>query len=210
MLPVDLQPGGSDAGVFQAGQASMIIQNVSRVPTFNQQGSLKYGLAPIPRPASGQHADNAGGAGFSISSKSKNKDAAWKFVTWLQSSRGQSMFAESGVLFPALKSVAQSESYLKALPEDKNALSFMAQYGKTISNGLFPEWPELNTTIIGPTLQKVWTGERTVGDVVPGLVKQAAHGNAVASGCATSRPMPSSRPASPASPCSCCCRSRRR
>jgi multiple sugar transport system substrate-binding protein len=172
LLPVDLQQSGSDAGAFQSGQASMIIQNVSRVPTFNQQGSLKYGLAPIPRPAGGQYADSAGGAGFSISSKSKHKDAAWKFLSWLQSPRGQSLFAQSGDLFPALKSVAESQSYLKTLPDDKNALSFMAQYGKTIGTALFPEWNELSTTLIVPALQKIWTGEHTVGEVVPGLVQQ--------------------------------------
>jgi multiple sugar transport system substrate-binding protein len=173
MMPVTDQTQGGDQGVFQAGLASMIVQNASRIPALNQQGSLKYGLAPIPKPAGGQWADNAGGAGYSMGSRSKNKDAAWKFITWLQSKDGgQPIFAETGELFPALKSVAQSNSYQKPPPPGKESLAFMAQYAQTAGQALFPEWAELDGNIVEPGLQKVWTGEQTVSQAVPPLVQQ--------------------------------------
>jgi multiple sugar transport system substrate-binding protein len=172
MMPVDNQTQGGDQGVFQAGLASMIIQNPSRIPAFNQQG-LKYGLAPIPKPASGNWADNSGGAGYGLSTKSKNKDAAWKFLSWLQSPNGgMPMFAATGELFPALKSVAGSKDFLKPPPPGKDALPFMAQYAKSLSSALFPEFAELSSKIIEPALQKVWSGEQSVTSAVPPLVSQ--------------------------------------
>lgn len=173
MMPVTDQTQGGDQGVFQAQLASMIIQNPSRIPALNQQGNLKYALAPIPKPNDGTWADNSGGAGFAMSAKSKQKDAAWKFLTWLQSSKGgMPMFASSGELFPALKSVANSKDFLKPPPPGKDAMPFMAKYAKTLSSALFPEFQELSQKIIEPALQKVWSGELSVSAAVPPLSAQ--------------------------------------
>jgi multiple sugar transport system substrate-binding protein len=172
MMPVNDQTQGGDQGVFQAGLASMIIQNPSRIPAFNQQG-MKYALAPIPKPSQGNWADNSGGAGFAMSAKSKNKDAAWRFLSWLQSNKGgMPMFASSGVLFPALKSVANSKDFLKPPPPGKDAMPFMAQYAKTLSAALFPDFAELSMKIIEPGLQNVWAGQQSVSAAVPPLVQQ--------------------------------------
>jgi multiple sugar transport system substrate-binding protein len=173
MMPVTDQTQGGDQGVFQAGLASMIVQNASRIPGLNQQRNLRYGLAPVPKPADGTWAANAGGAGYAMGAGSKRKDAAWKLITWLQSrDGGQPLFAGTGELFPALRSVAQSNGYQKPPPPGKDSLAFMAQYAQTAAAALFPEWAELDGNIIEPGLQKVWAGEQTVSQAVPPLVQQ--------------------------------------
>jgi multiple sugar transport system substrate-binding protein len=166
-----LEQGADDQAAFSSQQASMIIQNPSRVPSFLQSG-IQFGLAPVPKPVGGRYADNSGGAGYTIGARSKNKDAAWTFLSWLQSPGGQSIFAQTRGLFPALKQVATSRSYLTAPPTGMDALEFMAQYGEILSTGLFPEWAELDSSIIEPTLQKIWTGEQTTEQVAPQLAQQ--------------------------------------
>ncbi len=84
MRPADLSQAGGDAAVFSSGQAAMILQNSSRVSAFNQAG-LNYDIAPAPTPADGKRWNGAGGAAWVMSSGSDNKDAAWTFLEWLQS-----------------------------------------------------------------------------------------------------------------------------
>jgi multiple sugar transport system substrate-binding protein len=87
MRPADLSQAGGDASVFMSGQAAMILQNTSRVSAFNSAG-MNYDVAPAPIPAGGKRWNAAGGAAWVMSSGSDNKDAAWTFLSWLQSNGG--------------------------------------------------------------------------------------------------------------------------
>ena len=87
MRDADLTQANGDAGAFQSGQAAMIIQNTSRVSGFNK-ANMNYDVAVVPIPAGGKRWNPAGGAGWVMSAKSDNKDAAWTFIQWLQSANG--------------------------------------------------------------------------------------------------------------------------
>ena len=87
MRDADLNQAGGDAGVFQSGQAAMIIQNTSRVSGFNT-AKMNYDVAVVPIPEGGKRWNPAGGAAWVMSAKSDNKDAAWTFLQWLQSADG--------------------------------------------------------------------------------------------------------------------------
>ncbi|MEZ4769809.1 MAG: hypothetical protein R2844_15430 [Caldilineales bacterium] len=39
--------------------------------------------------------------------------------------------------------------------------------------GYFPEWDELDSSIIGPNLQRIWAGEASPAEVLPELCQQA-------------------------------------
>ncbi|MEZ4769808.1 MAG: extracellular solute-binding protein [Caldilineales bacterium] len=65
----------------------MIIQNTSRVSAFNSAGK-NYDVAVVPIPVGGMRWNAAGGAAWVMSSGSDNKDAAWTFLQWLQSTGG--------------------------------------------------------------------------------------------------------------------------
>ena len=123
MRPADLSQAGGDAAVFSSGQAAMILQNSSRVSAFNQAG-LNYDIAPAPTPADGKRWNGAGGAAWVMSSGSDNKDAAWTFLEWLQSTDGgEKIYTEAGEIFPALQSVANSPSFMtEQPPANKEAL----------------------------------------------------------------------------------------
>ena len=49
---------------------------------------MNYDVAPVPIPKGGQRAASAGGAAWVMSAQSDNKDAAWTFLSWLQSTDG--------------------------------------------------------------------------------------------------------------------------
>lgn len=170
----NLNQAGGDAAVFQSGQAAMIVQNASRVPTFNEVG-MEYDVAPVPIPEGGQRSGSAVGAAWTMSASSENKDAAWTFIEWLQSTDGgQRIYTETGEILPALQSTARSDAFLQAdsPPENREAFIIEGENAKVGRIGLFQEWSELDSSIIGPALQRIWTGEATAEDVLPGLCDQ--------------------------------------
>ena len=174
MRDANLSQAGGDAAVFQSGQVAMIIQNASRVSTFNQAG-MNYDVAPVPIPEDGQRSAGAGGAAWVMSSASDNKEEAWTFLSWLQSTDGGlRIYTESGEIFPALKSVARSDAFLEAdaPPENREAFLIEGENAKVGRFGYFPEWGELDGSIISPGLQRVWAGEATPEEAVPEICEQ--------------------------------------
>ena len=160
MRPADLNQAGGDAAVFSSGQAAMILQNSSRVSTFNA-AELNYDIAPAPIPADGKRWNAAGGAAWVMSSGSDNKDAAWTFLSWLQSPEGgQRIYTEAGEIFPALQSVANSPTFMTdAPPANKGAFIIEAGASGVGGFGYFPEWGELDGSVIGPGQDRIWAGE---------------------------------------------------
>ena len=152
MRSANLSQAGGDATVFANGQVAMIIQNGSRVSQFNEAG-MNYDVAVVPIPDGGQRSASAGGAAWVMSSGSDNKDEAWTFLSWLQSTDGgQYLYTASGEIFPALQSTARSDAFLDAGVPPMNRQAFLTEgeNAKVGRFGYFPEWDELDESILGP------------------------------------------------------------
>ena len=160
MRDADLNQAGGDAAVFQSGQAAMIIQNTSRVSAFNT-AKMNYDVAVVPIPKGGKRWNPAGGAAWVMSAKSDNKDAAWTFLSWLQSKDGgEKLYIERGEIFPALQSVANSPAFMTDQPPaNKKAIIAEAAASGVGGFGYFPEWDELESSVITPAMEKIWAGE---------------------------------------------------
>ena len=167
----NLGQAGGDAAVFQSGQAAMIIQNASRISAFNAAG-MNYDVAVVPIPEGGQRSASAAGAAWTMSSFSDDKDSAWTFLSWLQSTEGgQAIYTASGEILPALQSTAKSDAFLSISDIPANRMAFItegenAKVGRT---GFFREWNELNGTIISPAMQSIWSGEASPEEALPAL-----------------------------------------
>ena len=163
MTSSNLSQAGGDAAVFQAGQVAMIIQNASRVSAFNAAG-MNYDVAVVPIPEGGRRAASAGGAAWTMSAGSDNKEAAWRFLSWLQSTDGgQRIYTASGEIFPALQSTAQSDAFLNPDNPPANRQAFLTEgMHATVGRfGYFPEWGYLNGNLVAPYIDRIWTGELT-------------------------------------------------
>jgi multiple sugar transport system substrate-binding protein len=174
MRDASLGQAGGDATVMANGQAAMIIQNASRVSQFNAAG-LNYDVAPVPIPPGGQRSASAVGAAWTMSAASDDKDAAWTFLSWLQSTDGgQRIYTASGEILPALRSTANSDVFLSSAEPPVNRQAFVteAENAKVGRIALIPEWNELNGSIINPVMQQIWVGEATPAEALPALCEQ--------------------------------------
>jgi len=167
----NLGQAGGDQAVFLSDQAAMFIQNASRVPALNAAG-VNYDVAAVPKaPSGGRQAGSTNGAAWVMSALTQKSDAAWAFMQFLQSPEGgQAVYFSAGDAFPPTKSGANSSVFLddKRGPANKQAWLVGAESAQPNGNGWFPEWNELNSTLISPVLTSIWAGEAKAADVLPG------------------------------------------
>ena len=76
----------------------------------------KVGIMRLPHFEAGNSFSTLGGWQVGISSYSKNREAAWKFVTFLSGERGQKMLALKAGRAPTRKALYNDEEILKAYP----------------------------------------------------------------------------------------------
>jgi multiple sugar transport system substrate-binding protein len=165
--PTASQEFGDD--LFQSKNAAMTTIGHWAVPGYVGSG-IKFGVAPMPKGPSGR-ATSVNSAGFVVSNKSKNPDAAWEFIKFALSEAGQKRLAELGFAIPVLKSVATSDAYLKQ-PGDLDQKVFLDAldyaHMKPVFRG-YEEW----AAAVGDGLTPVWDGEAELAPTLETVVKSA-------------------------------------
>jgi multiple sugar transport system substrate-binding protein len=104
---------------FLSGAVGMYFNSRRAVPTMRTIKDFDWDVAPLPRgtqPTSVLHSD-----GYCMADKSKDKEAAWKFIEYANSVTGQEIVARTGRTVPSLRAVAESASFLD--PAQKPAYS---------------------------------------------------------------------------------------
>ncbi len=169
IMPKPATAGEYGGDLFQSGAAAMTTIGHWAVPGYVQSG-IKFGIAPMPKGPSGQ-ATSVNSAGFVLSSKSAHPDAAWEFVKFALSKAGQERLAQLGFAIPVLKSVAESDAYLKQPGElDQKVFLDALSYAhmKPVFRG-YEEW----SAVVGDGLTPIWDGEAELGSTLDEVVKSA-------------------------------------
>lgn len=155
---------------FSQGKVAMAFGNHSFVPMFAQAAGLNWDVAGLPRaPGKERSVNVAGGAGYTLSRWTKQPEAAWTFLKFLEGARGQALFAETGVITPARSSVREDHVFLRERPY--NAQIFLAETrnGKPIFN--FPRANDVNS-LLDEALAPVWRGQQSPAEAVRQVIPQ--------------------------------------
>lgn len=95
---------------FVGGTTAMFLNSRRGTPTYREIEGFIWDVAPLPRSqavAGVLHSD-----AYCLSGTTENKDAAWTFIEFANSSAGQSIIAGSGRTVPSLIAVAESDAFL--------------------------------------------------------------------------------------------------
>ncbi|MGG1684641.1 ABC transporter substrate-binding protein [Pseudalkalibacillus sp. NRS-1564] len=108
-VPLSVQNDmGSDNAPFLAGKAAMHTGVRAQVPMVRNSLEDDWDVVELPY-INGEKKVGAGAVGFSISSGTKNKEEAWKFMEFIYDAEGgMKIFAENYSVVPPIKSLYDS------------------------------------------------------------------------------------------------------
>jgi multiple sugar transport system substrate-binding protein len=152
--------------LFQEGKLAMAFGNHALLPGFAATPGLRFDVVGLPQYR--RRVNVAGGAGYAISSQSKHKEAAWTFLKWLESPKGQAIFTETGVAVPARRSVGQADVFLKQEPPHDAAV-FLEETELGRPNPSFKGVQE-TTRLFDEAFIPVWKGEQTAKEAIEEVV----------------------------------------
>jgi multiple sugar transport system substrate-binding protein len=156
------------ASLFKEGQLAMAFGNHALIPAFAQVEELEWDVAGLPQ--NQRRANVAAGAGYVIAANTSHPDAAWTFLKFLSSFKGQAIFAESGIAVPALRSVAQSEVFMEQRPQH-NALVFLEEAEIGEPTPAFPGSSDI-IELINEALVPVWQGQQDAASALNKVLPQ--------------------------------------
>lgn len=157
------------SNMFMTGKLAMESAGSWGLKSYRKIEKFDWDIAPMPKGKI--KAAPVNGLANVIYSESKKKDAAWRLVKFLSGKTCQEALARSGTSIPALKSVALSDTFLKAheKPEHIKVVLDQLEYGHTIDfTPLFARWDEL----VMREMELVFRGEKSVEDACRDAARQ--------------------------------------
>lgn len=158
-----LTQAGGVTNLFGSGLAAMAISNAPRLLTF-ASASFTWDVAVLPQQK--RAADYVGGAGYVMSAGSKQKEAAWTFMQFLNGPDAQKIFSKGGGVVPARISVQKSDTFLKAGPPGVNMQTFVTatSQGHLNAQATIGPWQSEMNTSVNKDLDSIWAGEAAPAD----------------------------------------------
>jgi multiple sugar transport system substrate-binding protein len=148
VVPSDVEvEAEDDESRFANGRLAMLLSSRRSTPTFREAAKFDWDVAPLPvhREAAGiLHSD-----AYCMTRASTNKDAAWRFVEFAMSERGQRMVARTGRTVPSLRSVAESPAFLDPAAKPRNTRVFLDAIPTIRRVPTISTWPEIEDAAAG-------------------------------------------------------------
>lgn len=153
---------------FESGKGAMAFFGSWMVSEFKSNEYVAKNCDVAVLPAGKQKATMYNGLGNAISAKTKNADAAWKFVEFMGTKEANEIQAKSGAAIPAFKGTEQAwvdnnkQFNVKVYPE-------MLEYAHIFPNSeTRSKWDAKETEIFS----KVWSGSISVEDGCNQMAKE--------------------------------------
>jgi multiple sugar transport system substrate-binding protein len=169
VMPTPTTSGEFGGDLFQSKMAAMTTIGHWAVPGYVQAG-INFNVAPMPKGPAGQ-ATSVNSAGFVVAKDSKHPDEAFKFIQFALSEAGQKRLAELGFAIPVLKSVAESDAYLKQ-PGDLDQRVFLDSVAFAHMKPVFKGYEEW-AGVVGDGLIPVFDGEAELDPTLDAVIVSA-------------------------------------
>lgn len=103
--------------MFTSGKVAMYEDAGALIASLQDIKNFNWDIALLPQGPAGNRLGRMGPTGLAIPKDSKNKDAAWEFIKFVNGPVGQEILCSSGFSAPVRKSILNDEK--KFLPADK-------------------------------------------------------------------------------------------
>ena len=160
--PIELSRPGAESPteLFLNGKAAMILSGIWKTPYFRDVPNFPWDIVPMPRVAWSPRAVVGGSSGYGIASTSKHKKEAWDLIAFLSGPQGQAELASTGLVQPALESVAASPAFVDG-KDPKNKKFLLRIVESALDDPLATNWLDVKRKVVYPALDKVWNGQES-------------------------------------------------
>jgi len=162
--------GVAATNLFINGTAAMLFSGIWITPQLRDIKGFDWDVALFPKGPDGKRGYANSGSGYGILSSSKNKKAAWELVRYISGVEGEKKMASTGLIQPALKSLANSPVFLDGLPPLNKKILLGAEVDG-VFDPLALNWQEILLGTITPSLDRVWEGKVTAQEAVSQLAE---------------------------------------
>jgi multiple sugar transport system substrate-binding protein len=165
--------------MFTSGRVAMNESLPGALNRYRATQGFVFDVAPVPPGSGGAKAATGGGSGYGMFAGTKNVDAAWEFLKFIEGPEAQLAHARTGATFPSRKSIQlHPEVAVPGRPPEHFKLFVEGQkyvrLDPQVSN-----WAEIEAAI-GRELTPLWDGQRSAREaaaavkrVVDPLLKEA-------------------------------------
>jgi multiple sugar transport system substrate-binding protein len=141
---------------FIEGTTAMYFNSRRGTPTYREITSFDWDVAPLPRgeqTAGVLHSD-----AYCLAAAAADKDAAWRFIEFANSTEGQTIIAGSGRTVPSLMSVAESPAFLDPATRPTRARVFLDTIDELRLVPIISTWDEIEITA-GKEIERAFYGD---------------------------------------------------
>ncbi len=152
-------------GAFGDSKACMQLDG-SWLFGYRKDAPFKWGIALVPAPAGGKSSSNIGGEHLILFKNSKNKDAAWKFMSFLTSTTTQLDWDKTTGFMPIRKSVGDNQDYLNWInTTEPRMLPFVQGMQTAHARPATPKYNEISDAF-SREIQKAMLGQSSPQDAL--------------------------------------------
>jgi multiple sugar transport system substrate-binding protein len=146
-----------DESRFANGRLAMLLSSRRSTPTFRESARFDWDVAPLPihrKPAGILHSD-----AYCMTTASRQKDVAWRFVEFALGAEGQRIVARTGRTVPSLREVAESEAFLDPAKKPRRSRVFLDGIPTIRRVPTISTWPEVEDAAEGILENGMYLGQ---------------------------------------------------
>jgi multiple sugar transport system substrate-binding protein len=148
VTPSDVEVEAEDGeSRFANGRLAMLLSSRRSTPTFRESAKFDWDVGPLPvhrKPAGILHSD-----AYCMTTASKDKDGAWRFVEFALGAEGQRIVARTGRTVPSLREVAESPAFLDPKAKPRHSRVFLDAIPSIRRVPTISTWPEIEDAAEG-------------------------------------------------------------
>jgi multiple sugar transport system substrate-binding protein len=157
---------------FLNGRLGMYFNSRRGVPTYRTITAFDWDIAPLPagaQPAGILHSD-----AYCMAAAAENKEDAWKFIEFANSSTGQTLVAQTGRTVPSLTEVASSPAFLDPLQPPASSQVFIDTIPSLRWLPLLPNWSAIEETA-NREIERAFYGDVSVPEAAAAAIQATLH-----------------------------------
>ncbi len=159
-------------GMFMTGRLAMFASGIWETPGLRKVQDFDWDVVMFPKGPTGKRGFGTGGSGYCILKETKHPKEAFEVIKALSGKEAQMALAETGLVQPAMMSIAMSNLWANdgKVPYNKKMLDSAMKY--VIYDPFTPAWREAKEMYIIPELDLLFGGKKTAEQAVAAFINK--------------------------------------